>query len=650
MGQSAKDKGRTIGLRNSGSHFGLTGQQLKRMRLKQKRKQLWEKTHKFSKAERAAALAADADADIGALLATARTQVYLDGCARREAERLQQERLNNFAGSIGKDRIKKLLTTFPSLSPFLSSSILALPVANSSSFWVPGVASTCVCHALAATSASRMSNLNQKLDQEWQEYHSTVQEDDSAALGSRAATSKCKQFGYCICTGRGKSVYMRRNQILVNCKKTFPNKEQKQFLTRADAFFCLRSAEPCSHGEGETKQQTMWYHVAAMSLNPYEPTMQLMWHLPEHFENNVLEQRCVLQAPAIGPFSLLSQRRKSSFQVAEHLCAECSWLVAWYELEKSMRPVFELVPGIVTVIPLHRKFTECPLKVTRQQGVRQRRRQVEKQDTAGALPQVGYASGHVEPGSMPEDPDSDDDWLVQAAERSEDDDVHDDHQHVEEELLIRAEGMEALHVPEAIEKCKPPKTKQREQTRAEAPDKAESSAQASSVRVAEALVAANVASTSNMEPPPLPQALESESRRRRGGVRGLVGVAECEIRLGHGRISYHASKESFEATCNVHAGCVLTRSRHGRKVKGFTEKQGGRPLGLMAVWLQRAHDHETAALHKEKDFFVLYSHEERSAARRQLSESIAGRELVQWEKPKANPTEPDEPLELLGMV
>ena len=94
-------------------------------------------------------------------------------------------------------------------------------------------------------------------------------------------------------------------------------------------------------------------------------------------------------------------------------------------------------------------------------------------------------------------------------------------------------------------------------------------------------------------PPPVPAVGASEpaasaasgsraSAMRAPPIPHLRGVCEATAMFPGGRISFYPSKGVFQASCNnpAHGRCVLTRSC---RAKGF--RQGGRPLGFLAAWL-----------------------------------------------------------------
>eukprot|EP00971_Amphidinium_carterae_P337826 6474869-Amphidinium_carterae.1 len=132
------------------------------------------------------------------------------------------------------------------------------------------------------------------------------------------------------------------------------------------------------------------------------------------------------------------------------------------------------------------------------------------------------------------------------------------------------------------------------------------------------------------------------------GPRGSMTSAAAGCKMDGGRIHYHHSKQSFEAICNRHAGCTLTRTHKARKrlnKNGFP--QGGRPLGFLAAWLEL--HCESKLEHRDLPTLANLSHEQRSACRDALAMAEGGAELLRFEREKL-PEEPEEPLLLDGYL
>jgi len=79
-----------------------------------------------------------------------------------------------------------------------------------------------------------------------------------------------------------------------------------------------------------------------------------------------------------------------------------------------------------------------------------------------------------------------------------------------------------------------------------------------------------------------------------GALRGpRAARPDASLDLPGGVISYYVSKHAFAATCGnpMHGACVLTRSSTKRA------HMKGRPLSLMAAWLQQGPLHDTKESH-----------------------------------------------------
>ena len=114
-------------------------------------------------------------------------------------------------------------------------------------------------------------------------------------------------------------------------------------------------------------------------------------------------------------------------------------------------------------------------------------------------------------------------------------------------------------------------------------------------------------------PPPLPPPLAPPR------AAGRRGAPELEVAVPVGFIrSYSKDKSNTLVAQCVHPGhknCFLTRMRRGRPRSD--PPIGGRPVGAMLVWLQRAHRFGNPTEHN-RDEIVLYPHKDRLQAREQL--------------------------------
>jgi hypothetical protein len=101
---------------------------------------------------------------------------------------------------------------------------------------------------------------------------------------------------------------------------------------------------------------------------------------------------------------------------------------------------------------------------------------------------------------------------------------------------------------------------------------------------------------------------------------------------GFGKISYYRRYRRYEAVCTLH-GCRLTKSSDASAV-GRPSK--GRPLGFMALWLQKQAEFNAKEEHRNPFAFAMLATmmDERRAARAFLKSLPDGEELCGTERPK----------------
>ena len=131
-------------------------------------------------------------------------------------------------------------------------------------------------------------------------------------------------------------------------------------------------------------------------------------------------------------------------------------------------------------------------------------------------------------------------------------------------------------------------------------------------------------------------------------ARGQVVTAAAAVYVEGGRIAFHISKGSFEATCQVHHRCVLSRTSTGRTSRRRDGHLGGRPVGFLCCWLKAASQHRSKEDHCNKTNWA-FSQAERLAARTELKALASGRDLLSHER-ELNADEPEEPATLAGMM
>lgn len=167
-------------------------------------------------------------------------------------------------------------------------------------------------------------------------------------------------------------------------------------------------------------------------------------------------------------------------------------------------------------------------------------------------------------------------------------------------------------------------------------------------------VAMGVVSAETVEQPPPTMAAASGSadmpdvHPRLGGGAGKEssGSAAVVVYFPQGKVSYYSHDLRFEAVCRHHqtAGDDATLCRLTRTAKASRRKKAqGRPVGLLASWLEMASQHQSKADHCAR-FWVsaCITREHRRAARARLMALPNGRDLAACERAQ-EPGEDSEP-------
>lgn len=141
-----------------------------------------------------------------------------------------------------------------------------------------------------------------------------------------------------------------------------------------------------------------------------------------------------------------------------------------------------------------------------------------------------------------------------------------------------------------------------------------------------------------VEAPPPPQPA--------GAAAGPRRAAETFVAMRWGKIASYTSKGSFELVCRnpAHGKCVLARSAKARGAVPGRIPRGGRPLGLLAAWLENGH-----VASKEEHWSPELLHATkaaREAGRASIKNATNGPALLSYERPKAadlgEASEPDQ--------
>eukprot|EP00971_Amphidinium_carterae_P352131 6492445-Amphidinium_carterae.2 len=323
----------------------------------------------------------------------------------------------------------------------------------------------------------------------------------------------------------------------------------------------------------------------------------------------------------------------SDFEAIAKLSPTCSWSLSFFKLEWTGRALPFMHPAYVTLVPM-----DGALDVHLWPRQRQPRkpRQQSKKNKGG---EENKLDGSDEASADEEDDIGD--GLAFDGEDQEEEDMAANH-----ELMLRAEALEALSLIKTS--CRPKGNARRDACSLQ-PSSGAAASSGSAVDVAEAAPVSSSHETSRDVPTNASTAAAAPAADPINATKRHPVPAMATCLCTGGRISFHQSKQAFEAHCSQegHFNCVLTRSAQGRRGRGG-QRAGGRPLGFLCMWLRDGHLHDTKSMHWEKEFWT-WSYEERAAAREALAQSEEGRALLALERPK-DADEADEPLTLRGMT
>eukprot|EP00971_Amphidinium_carterae_P281578 5590228-Amphidinium_carterae.2 len=336
------------------------------------------------------------------------------------------------------------------------------------------------------------------------------------------------------------------------------------------------------------------------------------------------------------------------------IAGSIAWSVQWYELENTNRPLGNLVPDIVCVLPLE-GADECHIWPPSRKP-----RATKKRTPHAAEAQFGLRSSGSQVTQfldLEEDADEADDEEEPNEHTTHDtqlDAVEDDEYTPNQELLFLTEDIEFLKwEAQATGSCKKRPREQGETSIAEV--EALVTKQAASSHVSPAPVAASATASSSTEVPsfaavPVTQAALAVAPRA-GTLRGLHGVADSVIYIAGSKISYYSNKGMFVADCKAHPHCNMTRTASAKKGKG-TAICGGRPVGFLAMWLQCGLevDCDSKAKHKDRDYVRAHcTLAKRREQREALQATVAGIDMLQYERGK-EVDEQSEPEDLSGYI
>ena len=383
----------------------------------------------------------------------------------------------------------------------------------------------------------------------------------------------------------------------------------------------------------------LYLHVGLQYYKPYRPTFQA---LRPSGQPPLVDGALSLEAT--GNFLTLHQ-------ALNQLDLNLLCYVAWFKLWESNQPLGHFRPADLTAVPFAppELFWLGPPK-------RERRARRPNPGVGGplALP-AAEPPPALEGGLAPADPSSSSSSEAASAPSDGEGEEEDD----EAGLHAQALGLQLLDLLQEIDGA-PGSGSNSVPSRAEAPQQPQGQPGPSTIPGESAASGAAQAASSSTDqilepaassaPPPPPAAHDAADAPEEGDeLQALpreAGLSAC--RFYSGAITFYPSKTTagagrFQANCGqpeLHGRrCRLTRTCAAAVRRNGNQAQG-RPLGLLAAWLQAGALLETAEEHAAAVGGL--RREDRQAARLELLATENGPELAEHERP-ARPGEPDEP-------
>eukprot|EP00971_Amphidinium_carterae_P258546 5131593-Amphidinium_carterae.3 len=620
IGKAGKAASKKVGQRSS---LGLRTKERQRMRLVQQRTSLSLRSQGLTTLQKALALSQDVHTSgIAGIMKSAKRMQKLDGLAKKEGKEQQLNILKQYGDVVGKPLVETLKRVLPNL-PVEPEHIHPVPARTCTAFWLPCLGSEAASAATAYASASSKTNLGTALDKEWSERHEAVT-SKIAPDEQQYPQQKCRDAGLCLCSVEGKSICKLRETTLAIIKNQLKNPLKKEQFKKAEIVLQFAREECCELHVLDQDPGHEWVHVGNLKLSPYQLVYLKLLPVSVLDAKDEASGRITLEVFFLVLYLVLSlaaskcetmglplvQSKASStfyteYEFCSTLCKQCKWSLQFHALEKTRRPLTQLQPGHVSVVPLpeYGKHHLWPVQRAK------RARRVHRHERAA----LGILAGGAD------EPATDDEADVNADEGI-----------VVEDGLDS--GLEGDHI--CTGQLKP------QDMKSEVYKDISLEIKQFPFKVFWGVALDVVAIQPAAHNPASARVIVRENAP-------VPAAAVCHVEGGY--IAYHRSKEAFECHCNIiaHGRCLISRTALGRASRRDGERQGGRPLGLMLCWLKDGKKHSSRDLHREKGLWQ-WTQQERLAARAVLKESEEGRKLLGFERP-CRLDEPEEAETLEGM-
>eukprot|EP00971_Amphidinium_carterae_P351553 6492163-Amphidinium_carterae.2 len=589
--------------------------------------------------EQARTILATSEAD-----ASARPMALATSLQRRQSNLNKQRHLENlkvlenYQTDIGVEQVSSLKQRFPALAGL---SIQAIPSAGISAVeMLPDQTLDLAIGSVSWSLKHKDIGLGKAVSRSWENMHCMVEPQHCQKLQAEKQPSRatCLEVGICTCQGPGRLTKRMTLSFHALLKESFKAAKDKKLLLEGHVVVQFSMSLPL---DSATSSSCMhyWMAIPLLYLSPYSVTFHQMKAIacPEHFIQSHAQRAYVegvMNERERAPPLEATHSYLSDYQFFHMLEKSKLWNIQFYLMDTSKHIIVNLTPHQVPLVPLDAERPFWPKKNAKQTAPTQ------DDDIGWDV----FAALH-----QPSSSDSDD-FSEAEVEESEPEEAQDE---MDLDLLV-AEAMEML------EKEKSRKRKATETTQqlelASATGAASSSSPAPHPPLAQAEVrsqpsdsaaAATAAASTGAAGPSdtsTPAATVAPPRLYYGRSR-----ADHVIHLEHGTIAYYASKKAFEATCAQasHRPCKLTRTSVGRTKAGVT--LGGRPVAMMAAWLEAGATLDCKALHWDvPSMTAQLSHAKRVAWRERLQNMPDAHSLLAQERPR-HESEPAEAESLAGM-
>eukprot|EP00971_Amphidinium_carterae_P352964 6492782-Amphidinium_carterae.2 len=496
--------------------------------------------------------------------------------------------IQRWEDSIGKQQLCSMSQTFPQLK---QHKLRAIPSAGAFTFEQQPQASEGATAALS-WSMKNDEHFAKQLSNAWHHHHEMVRQPAAPKKKKTVDNipSLCQTTGFCVCQPRSRLLRRLHKHFLADLKKIFSLPDTKPVLGAGKVVVCFTS----DAGEGfNAPAAELIFSIPLMYWKPYRPTLQQCARATA--QDTWYSDTCSsFWIEALGIYI-------GAYEALQQLDLGRVWCKQYFFMSDHQTPVISICPKFIPVQELTDSRQLWPITVAR--------RAVGSNAHAWALFSARHAQSQVSGDGAASEEDSVAEDEPESSDEEEEAEVADDETAWIDGLV------EHLALEEAAVAWQ---------------DAGRASGNSLAVGVEERL-AEEEAGGQPMQLQPF------QSRQFYGRV---AADASCHL-TGKGRIAWHASKEGFECLCSRHANCTMSRK------STRTNRTNGRPLGLMAAWLNMEC---SAAEHKDAAFLKsALSYESRVAGRELLNTIDGGAALFALEHPR-DISELEEPATLKGLL